>query len=114
LSKEEFEPKLAQIMDTVTECEGLIYAKLNGEVITGQTILTELDHKEIAEAAANIMKNDLGKPLTKGTLRDVVLTFDKGFAVIAGNGKHMVIGILGLDGKNSIGLLSRQLKLLFP
>lgn len=111
MSKQEFEPKLAAIMDAVPECEGLIYATNTGDVIVGQT-LTEMDHKAIAQGAATILKTTIGNPLKKGVLKDVVLTMENGFAIIATNGQHMVIGILGLDGKNSIGLLSRQLKLL--
>jgi predicted regulator of Ras-like GTPase activity (Roadblock/LC7/MglB family) len=111
MSKEEFEPKLAQIMDAVSECEGLIYAKADGTVIVGQT-LTQMDHTAIAKAAATMVKTNIGSTLGKGTLKDVVVTFDSGFLIAATNGTNMVIGILGLDGKNSIGLLSRQLKLL--
>lgn len=112
MSKEEMEPKLVQIMDVVTECEGLIYANMDGKVIVGQT-LTEMDHAQIAKGCAEILKTTVGKSIGKGNLKELSLSFESGFGVIATDGKHLIIGILGMDGKNSIGLLSRQLKLLF-
>ena len=42
VDKKLLEQKLAELMDIVPECEGLIAADSNGKVLVGQTI-TELD-----------------------------------------------------------------------
>ncbi len=47
--EEELASRLSAVMDAVPVAEGVIYAKINGEVILGQTIL-EMNHKEIAKA----------------------------------------------------------------
>jgi len=110
MDKKDITPKLANVMNAVPECEGLIYAKIaNNEVVVGQTI-TEMDHGAIVKAAALIAKSDIGKPSNKGQLKDVSLELEKGFLIIVQKGEFMLIGILGIDGKNSVGLLTRQLK----
>jgi predicted regulator of Ras-like GTPase activity (Roadblock/LC7/MglB family) len=111
MDKKEIEPKLAKVMDAVTECEGLIFAKTSGEVIVGQT-LTEMDHKAIAKSASLIAKTDIGKSSLKGNVSNVTVDLEKGFLLIMVKGDNMVIGLLGADGKNAVGLLIRQLKLL--
>ena len=66
MDKAVIEKKLAELMDAVPECEGLIAADLNGKVLVGQTIL-DSDHDAIAKACALIIKdsNDLGKNIKK-------------------------------------------------
>jgi predicted regulator of Ras-like GTPase activity (Roadblock/LC7/MglB family) len=110
MSKEKIEPKLAQLMDTVPECEGLIAADADGKVIVGQTI-TEMDHETIAKACAQIIKdsNTLGKDINKGELRNTTIELEEGFAVLVGSEKTVLIALTGPDGRASLGLLKRNL-----
>jgi predicted regulator of Ras-like GTPase activity (Roadblock/LC7/MglB family) len=110
MSEEEIEQKMAQLMDTVPECEGLIAAKPDGEVLVGQT-LTEMDHAEIAKACAKIIKdsNSLGEDIGKGSLRNTTIALNDGFAILVGSEDLILIALAGLDGKASLGLLKRNL-----
>ena len=110
MSKAEIEPKLAQLMDIVPECEGLIAADANGKVIVGQTI-TEMDHAAIAKSCAAIIKdsNSLGNTIGKGSLKTTTIELDEGFAVLVGSDKLVLIALAGADGKASLGLLKRNL-----
>ncbi|HEY0090694.1 MAG TPA: roadblock/LC7 domain-containing protein [Candidatus Lokiarchaeia archaeon] len=110
MSKEAIEQKLAKLMDTVPECEGVIAADKDGKVIVGQT-LTEMDHAKIAKACVSIIKesNTLGKDLAKGSLQNTTIELDKGFALLVGSEKVVLIAIAGNDGKASLGLLKRNL-----
>ena len=110
MSKEELEPKLAQLMDTVPECEGLIAADLDGNVIVGQTI-TEMDHEKIAKACAQIINdsNTLGSDVNKGELKNTTIALDEGFVVLVGSESRVLIALAGLDGRSSLGLLKRNL-----
>ena len=109
MPKEEMESRLASAMDAVPECEGLIYARTNGEVIVGQTI-TEMDINSIAKSAGIIARSDIGKPTHKGAFKEITVELDKGFIIIVLKASEILIGLLGTDGKNSVGLLTRQLK----
>jgi predicted regulator of Ras-like GTPase activity (Roadblock/LC7/MglB family) len=110
MSKQEIEKKLAQLMDTVPECEGLIAADINGKVIVGQTIV-DMDHAKIAKACVSIVKdsNTLGEDIGKGTLRNNTIELEEGFAVLVGSEKTVLIALAGPDGKASLGLLKRNL-----
>ena len=110
MDKAVIEKKLAELMDTVPECEGLIAADLEGKVIVGQTIL-ESDHGAIAKACATIIKdvNSLGSNINKGALRDTTIELEEGFAVIVGSSDLILIALAGTDGKASLGLLKRNL-----
>jgi len=110
MDKADIEKKLAELMDTVPECEGLIAADLEGKVIVGQTIL-ESDHDAIAEACATIIKdaNKLGSNIKKGALKDTTIELEEGFAVIVGGADLILIALAGSDGKASLGLLKRNL-----
>jgi len=110
MSKEEIEKKMAQLMDTVPECEGLIAADLNGKVIVGQTI-TEMNHAKIAKSCVSIIKdsNALGVDIDKGSLRNTTIELENGFAVLVGSEKTVLIALAGIDGKASLGLLKRNL-----
>ena len=110
MSKKEIENKLAQLMDTVPECEGLIAADLNGKVIVGQTI-TEMDHAKIAKSCVSIIKdsNALGSDIDKGSLKNTTIELEEGFAVLVGSEKTVLIALAGADGKASLGLLKRNL-----
>ena len=110
MSKAAIEKKLAELMDTVPECEGLIAADKAGKVIVGQTI-TEMDHGKIAKACATIIKdsNTLGKDIGKGSLKTTTIELDEGFAVLVGSEKTVLIALAGTDGMASLGLLKRNL-----
>lgn len=110
MDKKVIEKKLAELMDIVPECEGLIAADANGKVIVGQTI-TEMDHDLIAKACANIVKdsNSLGKDIGKGNLKTTTIELDDGFAVLVGSDTLILIALAGLDGRSSLSLLKRNL-----
>ena len=111
MSKKLIEEKLAELMDIVPECEGLIAADLQGKVIVGQT-LTDMDHNKIAKACAAIIKdsNNLGNDIGKGSLKTTTMELEKGFAVLVGSNKNILITLAGVDGKASLSLLKRNLK----
>ncbi len=110
MSKEELEPKLAQLMDSIPECEGVIAADKEGKVLIGQTIV-EMDHSKIATACAKIIQdsNELGKNIGKGSLVTNTIELENGFAILVGSAKTILIGLTGLDGKASLALLRRNL-----
>ncbi|MFX1322855.1 MAG: roadblock/LC7 domain-containing protein [Promethearchaeota archaeon] len=111
MNKKELEKKLAELMDIVPECEGLIAADSQGKVLVGQTI-TEMDHGKIAKACTAIINdsNNLGNDIGKGALKTTTIELENGFAVlVGGSDKHVLIALAGLDGKASLGLLKRNL-----
>jgi predicted regulator of Ras-like GTPase activity (Roadblock/LC7/MglB family) len=111
MSKEIIEKKLAELMDSVPECEGVIAANMDdGKVIIGQT-LTEMNHAKIAKACTAIIKdsNTLGVDIAKGALKNTTIELEEGFAVLVGSKKLVLIALAGLDGRASLGLLKRNL-----
>ena len=110
VDKKVLENKLAELMDIVPETEGLIAADVNGKVIIGQT-LTDMDHEKIAKACATIIKdsNNLGKDIGKGGLKTTTIELEKGFAVLVGSEKTVLIALAGVDGRSSLALLKRNL-----
>ena len=110
VDKKVLEQKLAELMDIVPECEGLIAANAQGKVLVGQTI-TEMDHGKIAKACAAIIKdsNSLGNDIGKGSLKTTTIELENGFAVLVGSKGNVLIALAGLDGKASLGLLKRNL-----
>jgi len=110
VDKKVLEQKLAELMDIVPECEGLIAADKSGKVMIGQTI-TEMDHGKIAKACAAIIKdsNNLGKDIGKGGLKTTTIELENGFAVLVGSEKNVLIALAGLDGRSSLALLKRNL-----
>ena len=111
MSKDVIEKKLAQLMDTVPECEGLIAADIkDGKVIVGQTI-TEMDHAKIAKACVSIIKDSkvIAGLTDKGTLKTTNIELEEGFAVLVGSDKIILIALAGVDGQASLGLLKRNL-----
>ena len=108
MSKDVIEKKLAQLMDTVPECEGLIAADIDGKVIVGQTI-TEMDHAKIAKACVSIIKDSNSMSLDKGNLKNITIELEEGFAVLVGSDKTILIALAGVDGQASLGLLKRNL-----
>jgi predicted regulator of Ras-like GTPase activity (Roadblock/LC7/MglB family) len=110
VDKKVLEQKLAELMDIVPECEGLIAADSNGKVIIGQTI-TDMDHSKIAKACAAIIKdsNTLGKDTGKGSLKTTTIELENGFAILVGSEKNTLIALAGSDGRSSLALLKRNL-----
>ncbi len=110
IDKKVLEQKLAELMDIVPETEGLIAADASGKVLVGQTI-TEMDHAKIAKACATIIKdsNSLGKDIGKGSLKTTTIELEKGYAVLVGSEKAVLIALAGVDGRSSLGLLKRNL-----
>jgi len=110
VDKKVLEQKLAELMDIVPECEGLIAADSSGKVLVGQTI-TDMDHGKIAKACADIIKdsNGLGSDIGKGSLKTTTIELDDGFAVLVGSENSVLIALAGLDGRSSLGLLKRNL-----
>ncbi|MFW9867544.1 MAG: roadblock/LC7 domain-containing protein [Candidatus Thorarchaeota archaeon] len=110
VDKKVLEQKLAELMDIVPECEGLIAADSSGKVQIGQTI-TDMDHSKIAKACATIIKdsNTLGKDIGKGGLKTTTIELEDGFAVLVGSEKSVLIALAGLDGRSSLALLKRNL-----
>jgi len=110
VDKKVLEQKLAELMDIVPECEGLIAADSNGKVIIGQTI-TDMDHSKIAKACVAIIKdsNTLGKDTDKGSLKTTTIELERGFAVLVGSEKNTLIALAGSDGRSSLALLKRNL-----
>ena len=110
MSNEEIEAKLAQLMDTVPECEGLIAADIDGNVLVGQTI-TEMDHAVIAKSVSVIIKdaNLLGQNTGKGELKATTIELASGYAVLVGSENKILIALAGEDGMASLGLLKRNL-----
>lgn len=110
MDKKLIEQKLAELMDIIPECEGLIAADANGKVIIGQTI-TETDHNAIAKACTSIIKesNTLGNNISKGKLKTTTIELDEGFAVLVGSDALILIALAGLDGRASLSLLKRNL-----
>ena len=110
VDKNVIEQKLAELMDIVPECEGLIAADLEGKVIVGQTI-TEMNHGEIAKKCSTIVRdsNGLGNHTGKGPLKSATIELENGYAVIVGSETGILIALAGVDGKSSLSLLRRNL-----
>ena len=110
VDKKVLEQKLAELMDIVPECEGLIAADSDGKVLVGQTI-TDMDHGKIAKACAVIIKdsNGLGSDIGKGSLKTTTIELENGYAVLVGSDKTVLIALAGLDGRSSLGLLKNNL-----
>lgn len=108
MNKEEISKKLEDVMGAVPVCEGLIYATIAGEVIVGQT-LTEMNHELIAKKAGNILQEKLDVA-NKGKVTDITIGLSEGALISVRKDNHILIGLLGDDGRSSMGLLRRQLK----
>lgn len=112
MSKENIEPALAQMLDSIAELEGVIACKReDGSVITGQNI-TELDLGAVAKKVIEIINltNELGGTTKKGEANEMQFTFEEGFAQAVWNDAIALIALTGLDGRNAVGLVVRSLK----
>ena len=101
--------QLAGVMDVVDVCEGLILAKLSGEVLLGQTLTETIDHNELASKICKLFEIDLDV-IEKGQINEYTVALEHGFLIAVRNDEHVLIGLLGNDGKSSVGLLTRQIK----
>lgn len=110
VDKKKLEQSLASLMDAVEECEGLIAADNNGNVIIGQT-LTEMNHDKIAKECIRIMvdSDKVGQSTAKGKLQDITLTLEDGFLILVGSENINLIALAGIDALPSLALLRRNL-----
>ena len=103
--------KLEKVMDSVSVCEGLILATMEGKVLVGQTLI-EMDHAAIVQKVCEMLKIKI-EALEKGDITDLTMEFQEGFLIVVRKQENILIGLLGSDGKGSVGLLNRQLKNIF-
>jgi hypothetical protein len=108
MNVDDLAPQLSSVMDAVPVAEGLILCDPTGKVLIGQT-LTEMNHTEIAKKTLQLLKTEI-PALGKGKIIDLTIGLDTGFLIAVANDEGILIGILGEDGKSSVGLLTRQLK----
>jgi predicted regulator of Ras-like GTPase activity (Roadblock/LC7/MglB family) len=110
MDTEELEQRLAELMSTLSECEGLIVADKDGQVLVGQT-LVERDLDSIAKAAASLINNsaNLGGAVDKGSMKNAVFEYGGGFAILVNSDDKIFIALLGVDGRSSSTLLKRRL-----
>jgi predicted regulator of Ras-like GTPase activity (Roadblock/LC7/MglB family) len=110
VDKKVIEQKLAELMDIIPECEGLIAADSNGEIIVGKTI-TDMDDDKIAKACVAIVNdsNALGNDTGKGGLKTITIELEDGFVVLVGSKENTLIALAGSDGRSSLALLKRNL-----
>ncbi|MHA1734138.1 MAG: hypothetical protein ACTSU5_19525 [Promethearchaeota archaeon] len=115
MSKDAIEPKLAELLDSISELEGIVAADTSGKVITGQNI-TEIDLNSVASKVVALIKGggELGESSGKGSPNDFQFSFEEGFVQAVWNDKFLLIGLTGEDGRNSLGLVLRSLRQLLP
>ena len=111
MNLKEIGPKLEKVMDSVSVCEGLILGDMQGKVSMGQTLL-EMDHKAILKKVIQMLKIQV-EAVDKGETISIQLEFKEGFLIVIKKDKNILIGLLGSDGKGSVGLLHRQLQNIF-
>ena len=111
MSKDQLEPKLAELMQNIPEIEGIIAFSPEGKIITGQTI-EDMDKDSIAAEASKLLKNlkNFGKGIGKGKVIEITANFKEGFAVIAFGEKFSILSFVDSTNKMQLGLLSRGLK----
>lgn len=111
MSKDVLEPKLADLMNTIPEVEGVVAFSLDGSVISGQTI-ESMNLNSIAKESSNLMENlaKFGAEIGKGKVSEITVNLEDGFAVIAFGETYSIIGFMDSGSKMQLGLLSRALK----
>lgn len=111
MSKDQLEPKLAELMQTIPEIEGIIAFSPEGKIITGQTI-EDMDKDNIAAKASKLLENlkNFGKGIGKGNIIEITANFEEGFAVVAFGEKYSILSFIDSTNKMQLGLLSRGLK----
>ncbi|MHA1520490.1 MAG: hypothetical protein ACTSRK_09930 [Promethearchaeota archaeon] len=109
MNVDEIGPQLSEVMNIVELCEGLIFAKKTGEVLMGQTLDESIDHTVITKKVGALFNTDL-EVIEKGKISDITISLESGFLIAVQNEDHLLIGLLGSDGKSAVGLLARQIK----
>ncbi|MHA1821300.1 MAG: hypothetical protein ACTSU2_15255 [Promethearchaeota archaeon] len=112
MSKEELEPKLAELMSEIPEIEGIVAFKTeDGSLISGQTI-EEKDINGIASKSFNVIPllKELSIILEKGDIKEMTLSMADGYLVLSIGKTYSIIAFVGLDGKNQVALVARALK----
>jgi hypothetical protein len=109
MDKATVEPQLKAVMDAVPVCEGVVFSNLEGKVVVGQTLLADTDQSGIAKAVGVMFKPPV-PAAKKGKVLDLTIGLEKGYIVAVCKNTDLILGLLGEDGKSSVGLLMRQLK----
>jgi len=111
VDKKSLEAKLAGLMDSIAEIEGLFALDGKGNLIIGQTLL-ETDKAAIAKAAFDTFNKakDIGKNMTKGGVQSLIVNLDKGSSCIVGDGQTILVSMQGDDASTSIALILRSMK----
>ncbi|MHA1299002.1 MAG: roadblock/LC7 domain-containing protein [Candidatus Helarchaeota archaeon] len=112
--KEDIEPQLAQLMDSVPEVEGIAAVdRVKKKVIVAQTI-TDMDHDSIAKNVIATVENasKLGDSIEKGKVTELSLKANEGYCVIVASDKLILIVLTGSDAASSVGLILRNLRVI--
>ena len=111
MSKDQLEPKLAELMQNIPEIEGIIAFSPEGKIITGQTI-EDMDKDSIAAKASKLLENlkSFGSEIGKGNVIEITINYEEGYVVIAFGEKYSILSFVDSTNKMQLGLLSRGLK----
>lgn len=111
MSKEDLEPKLADIMSQIAEVEGIVALDHSGNLISGQTI-EEMDVEDIAKKASDLIEaaNTMGKTIEKGDTFEITLGIENGYMVAVVGSEFAVLSFVDSDSKAQLALLGRTLK----
>jgi predicted regulator of Ras-like GTPase activity (Roadblock/LC7/MglB family) len=102
------EQTLKELMDEITEIEGAVISSHEG-ILAAKVIYDDMDTKisdigrasmEIAVAAAR-----LGEEIQKAALREVIIEYEEGSALITGQGDLILTLFLSSNGRSCLGLL---------
>ena len=114
VKKEDIEPQLAQLMDSVPEVEGIAAVdRKKKKVIVAQTI-TDMDQEEIAKNAIATVDNasQLGGSIEKGNVTELSLKAVEGYCVLVATDELILIVLTGEDAASSVGLILRNLRII--
>ena len=99
---------LKKLMDDISEIEGAIVSSQDG-LIAAKAIYDDLDLKtgDINNAAFDIavFAASLGEKIQKAALKEVLIEYEAGFALITGQGDLILTLFLGNDARASMGLV---------
>ena len=114
VKKDDIEPQLAQLMDSVPEVEGIAAVdRKKKKVIVAQTI-TDMDHDAIAKNAILTVENasKLGAAIEKGKVTELSLKAFEGYCVIVASDQLIFMVLTGSDAASSVGLILRNLRVI--
>ncbi|MHA1378798.1 MAG: hypothetical protein ACTSRG_10490 [Candidatus Helarchaeota archaeon] len=114
VKKEDIEPQLAQLMDSIPEVEGIAAVdRIKKKVIVAQTI-TDMPHDEISKAAIATVENasKLGTAIEKGKVTELSLKAIEGYCVIVASDQIILMVLTGSDAASSVGLILRNLRII--